>query len=370
MITLAFIALLFNLFYASLLNGYRKQWSLIRLSNATDYSNLPFATLVIPFRNEAENLPKIVRCIAALNYPQEKLSIVFVNDNSTDEFEKVIRNANCSFNIQLINSDGEGKKAALTTGIMPANTEWIITTDADVEFDSDWITKLFSVKNIDEIEMICGRVLVRSNEVNASWMAQFQEMEFDMMQACGIAALELHQPLLNSGANLAFRKKSWLELGGYEEHSAISSGDDTFLMFAMHKRYGDVIIANAGAKVRTSVARDFKTFLHQRRRWAMKSRYYKNRYIQTTGAIVLFSSILLPVLYFGIAIPEVMMILATSVFIRLVSEIRLVNKITELDGNAYRFGQLLRMSLLYPFYLFFLTVTAPFNKTEWKGREL
>lgn len=370
MITIAFIALLMNLFYASLLNGYRKQWNLMAEPRINDSHLFPSVTLVIPFRNELKNLPEILKCVKSIDYPAEKLAIIFVNDHSDDGSEKLVVCNDIPFQCEIINSLGSGKKAALTTGIEHASAEWILTTDADVVFDPLWIKKMFSIKNLSEAEMICGMVLLRQTNTKPTMLGRFQEMEFDMLQASAMAALNMHQPLLNSGANLAFKKKTWEELGGYESHSKIMSGDDTFLMFAMHEKFGDVIVGNVSSKVKTNVAPDSKSFLQQRRRWAMKGKYYKSKYVQSVGIIVLLSSILIPFLYFKINDPEIGMILATAIILRAISEIRLITKTKKISGQTYQFVELLGMSLFYPFFLLYLAITAPFNKTEWKGRKL
>ena len=303
MITVAFIVLLLNLFYASLLNGYRKQWSLIRSGRKREESELPDVTMIIPFRNEKQNLPNFISCLQKLDYPLDKLKLIFVNDHCDDGSENIPQSATLKFRKEIIAANGEGKKAALSTGIEKAETEWIVTTDADVRFESLWLKKLFSVDHLSEVEMICGLVLIRNSEEKSSLLSVFQEMEFDMLQATGMAALSMHQPLLNSGADLAFKKKSWQELGGYSSHSNIRSGDDTFLMFAMQERFGDVIVGNAESIVETTPSRTWHEFIHQRHRWASKGKYYKNKYVKTVGAIVMLSSLLLPVLYFESSIP-------------------------------------------------------------------
>lgn len=370
MITVAFIVLLMNLFYASLLNGYRKQWSLIRSGRKREESELPDVTLIIPFRNEKQNLPNIISCLQNLDYPVDKLKLIFVNDHSDDGSENIPELAEIKFRKEVIISNGEGKKAALTTGIVKAETEWIVTTDADVNFESLWLKKLFSVDHLSEVEMICGLVLIRNSEEKSSLLSVFQEMEFDMLQATGMAALSMHQPLLNSGANLAFKKKSWQELGGYSAHSIISSGDDTFLMFAMQERFGDVIVGNTEAIVKTKPSGTWHEFIQQRQRWASKGKYYKSKYVRTVGTIVMLSSLFLPILYFVSAVPEIGMILVTSIIARAVTEIRLIRNVSNTTGKTYHIFELIGMSLFYPFFLLYLTLSAPFNKSQWKGRKL
>ena len=61
-------------------------------------------SVIIPFRNEAENLPNLLKTIAELNYPSELFEIIFVNDASEDNSEAIITSAieKSEFSIKVI----------------------------------------------------------------------------------------------------------------------------------------------------------------------------------------------------------------------------------------------------------------------------
>ena len=64
----------------------------IKEFNETDSFVDTCFSIVIPFRNEAENLDKLLKSISQINYPKKKFEIILVNDDSDDSsveiFEK------------------------------------------------------------------------------------------------------------------------------------------------------------------------------------------------------------------------------------------------------------------------------------------
>jgi len=65
-------------------------------------------SIVIPFRNESENLPALFRSIENLKYPPELYEVILVNDASEDASENLCREfiqANSNLNIQLLQNN-------------------------------------------------------------------------------------------------------------------------------------------------------------------------------------------------------------------------------------------------------------------------
>ena len=50
-------------------------------------------SIIVPFRNEAQNLPACIASLKKLDYPKELLEIIFVNDHSTDASAASARSA-------------------------------------------------------------------------------------------------------------------------------------------------------------------------------------------------------------------------------------------------------------------------------------
>ena len=107
--------------------------------------------MIIPFRNEAENLPKLLKSIERLQYPKHLFEVILVDDASEDASVSVIKkvlDTNSSTdkctrtNIRVIDNVRESnspKKDAITSAIQMAKYDWIITTDADCILPKFWL---------------------------------------------------------------------------------------------------------------------------------------------------------------------------------------------------------------------------------------
>jgi cellulose synthase/poly-beta-1,6-N-acetylglucosamine synthase-like glycosyltransferase len=73
-----------------------------------------------------------------------------------------------------------------------------------------------------------------------------------------------------NGANLAYEKKAFQEVGAFKGIDCIASGDDMLLMYKMYKAYPDGIgfLKHPQAIVHTLPAEGLNAFMNQRIRWA------------------------------------------------------------------------------------------------------
>jgi cellulose synthase/poly-beta-1,6-N-acetylglucosamine synthase-like glycosyltransferase len=66
--------------------------------NATSTAIRTRFTIIVPFRNEAANLPLLLDSISKLHYPKERFEVILVDDESEEVFSP-----HCSlFNIRII----------------------------------------------------------------------------------------------------------------------------------------------------------------------------------------------------------------------------------------------------------------------------
>lgn len=372
MLTLFLVLFLLNIFYGSLLNDFRKVWSKVFLKHPTIVAEnlLPEASVIIPFRNEVNNIENLIIQLSKLDYPTEKLNFIFVDDKSEDQSHFNFSNIKLKFPFTVLTSNGIGKKAALQTGVEHAQTNWIVTTDADIQCEADWLKKLFSIDNLSDQVMICGVVMIHPSKSQNQFVYDFQKLEFSMLQAAGAASLHLGNPLLNSGANLAFQKKYWEKIGGYKSHAHIASGDDTFLMLEFSKVFNSGVIPNPDALIKTNPVDSWNSLYAQRVRWSGKTKYYKDRYIQLVGILILLASLPLPFMLFCVDDIERLLIFLTTISIRFHFERKLLVKWNAKYNLEENWFSTLKMSLFYPLFIISLALISPLKRISWKGRRM
>jgi len=113
------------------LRAERQYHAMPKLSVQSILNPLPSLSIIIPARNEAINLPKLLPSLKSCNYPGP-LEIIVVDDNSTDETAGIAK----SFEVKVISLNTMvegclGKPYACHQGAKAAQGDWLLFTDAD-----------------------------------------------------------------------------------------------------------------------------------------------------------------------------------------------------------------------------------------------
>lgn len=95
-------------------------------------TDLPRVSMIVPVHNEASRIERKIANTRALDYPSDRLQIIFVSDGSTDGTVGLIRrNASTGWHLIELPQRG-GKAAALNAGLARASGDIIIFTDASI----------------------------------------------------------------------------------------------------------------------------------------------------------------------------------------------------------------------------------------------
>src|SRR5690606_7532453 len=125
---------------------------------------------------------------------------------------------------------------------------------------------------------------------------ELQKLEFLYLIGRGAAEIGNKQPATCNGANLAYRRDIFYELGGFNGIDQLASGDDELFLHKVAARYRQRIgfCKSRDAIVYTDAKRNLREFISQRKRWASKSTHYRNKAIVALGvAIWVFNALLL-----------------------------------------------------------------------------
>lgn len=102
-------------------------------------------SMVIPVHNEERVLPAKLDNLAALDYPPDRLQVVFVSDGSTDGTLKLLRDAapNLPSRLSVVEvPERAGKAHALNTGLEAADGRIIVFTDASILLEPGAVSAL------------------------------------------------------------------------------------------------------------------------------------------------------------------------------------------------------------------------------------
>ncbi len=282
MIVFDLIFLLYVIFIFWLLWGY---WQIKIFNRNKSLSPQTSFSIIIPFKNEAQHLDRLLKSLQAFDYPKDLIEIWMIDDHSTDNSVEIIKKYTFA---KLLTNRATGKKKALETGITQSRSDWIITTDADTVMPPAWLKTFDVFITQNNPKMILGPVkYIDSNR----FIAQFQQMEFLSLQALTMASLAAGRPFLANGANLVFLKKAFYQVGAYQGNAHLASGDDVFLLEKFHKAFPKQILflKSQQVLVQTKAMPTWKDLWQQKIRWAGKAKHQKSFLGLITGSIILLT---------------------------------------------------------------------------------
>jgi glycosyltransferase involved in cell wall biosynthesis len=364
------ILLIYVLFILQLIWGFRKVKSFDRTSLLPKTA----FTIIVPFRNEAKNLPNLLKSFARLNYPQEFIEIIMVDDFSTDTSERICiqwRIENDSIdttlleNLRLYNSP---KKDAIARAMPIAKHDWIITTDADCIVPTNWLLTIDNFIQNHSPEMIVGAVVYKTKN---NWFHQFQQLDLLSLQGTTIGSFGISKPFMCNGANFAYTKKLFLELDGFNGNTKLASGDDVFLLQKAVAQDTSKVhyLKNTETIVQTKPENDLFQLFMQRVRWASKTTSYPNKYAKLLAVVVLLMNLSLVVSF----------LLWTSDILdwKVVLKVFLIKYTFDFvllyKANQYLLKEKwivpIASALLYPFFSTLVGIFSLTGRFTWKGRK-
>ena len=367
MILVSFIFFLYTLFILSLTYGnFSFTKALIEKKIIRNVS------VVIAFRNEEENLKKLVESLMRQNYSLEHFELVFVNDHSEDGGKKLLNSllANFKGKFQILDLlIGAGKKAALDFGIKNSEGEIILTTDADCVLQPEWLTTMVNYLETDESSFVAGPVALASND---SILEELMQLEFAALIASTSGGFGIKMPFMCNGANLGFSKSTYESINPYDSNLKLASGDDVFFLHQVKERGQNVsFVASQKALVITNSASSVKQFLKQRIRWAGKSVAYKDMHILMAGFIVTAVNLALLFCFYQFLINEVNLAVFLGLFLlKVVLDSALVYSAKKWVVAKNVILNSLLLSFIYPFYSVGIALLSLGFKPKWKGRNI
>jgi len=270
-----------------------------------------FVSIIIPFRNEEENILLNLKSIESQNYPTEKFEVIYVDDSSEDTSFEVLKQNIRRENVRVISvpidySVNAHKKRAVRYGIENAKGEIIVTTDADCVYHEEWLISLLSC--FDSLTgFVSGPVEFHGGK---KIFSKFQRLEFAGLVITGAGLIGSGQPTICNAANIAYRKKVFDEVSGFKDQMNLSSGDDELLMQKIFKDtdFKVKFCTNPNAIVRTNANKTVGDFYQQRKRWASKGLFYNDKSL-------VIKLILIYMFYLGLITQLLLSIIVNQVYL-------------------------------------------------------
>jgi len=388
LIVITFVLLLI---YALLIIYYRKSWLTIAdfTLPVADFKPATKISIIIPARNEEDNIKYCLQSIIAQAYPQTLYEVIVVDDHSTDNTAAVVHSFNLPHIKLLALKDfiaatelNAYKKKAIEVAIAQSSGDLIITTDADCVVPENWLPTIAAFYQEKNPQFIVMPVAI---DCSNRFIEIFQSVDFMTLQGITGAAVHKKMHSMCNGANLAYTKKAFNEAGGFKGIDTIASGDD---MLLMHKIYTQdpaavLFLKSKAVIVQTLPVENIARFFNQRIRWASKADKYDDKRIFAVLLLVYVFNVLLLILpiiaLFNNAIININLypVSITTSVIELWLFVLLSKTIIELFflypvAKFFNKQRLLWLfPLLQPFHILYTVIAGwlgKFGSYKWKGR--
>lgn len=339
--------------------------------DASSSSNI---SVVLPVRNEATALPKLLSDLAkGRRLPAE---VIIVDDASEDgTLDAVAKIENLPFVIRSMDNPGRGKKPGLSAGIRAAQQPWVVQVDADVRVGPGFIgaieCHLRQHGESKDMLLLPLRLANQSKGAPKRTFERLQSLDFAAMQGWAVAAVQRRRPAMASGGAWAWRAEAFPHDDLKPE---MASGDDVFALAALIARGDAQRVGWCGdprAMASAATMPDLRSLIHQRVRWGAKSTAYPRALAEArrvamvialvhfTGVVLLLTAPLIGTAFW-----------AAKALIDMAYTRSVAGAYGVFDGLGarQRAKDLVLLALLHPLFIITTLFLMPFRKAKWKGR--
>ena len=329
--------------------------------------------IVVACKNEEDNLPLLFSSIERQHsMPKE---IIFVDDNSTDNtFAILLDFAKKLPNVIVLQSTGNGKKAALIEGVKHCTAKYVLFTDADCILPDEYCLNAKIFLTTHSVDMLLGGVKLHylSSDFEGDFSVKtdisdfalnpfkaFEILDLGSLQAVSAGSAMMGCPIMCNGANMIVRRDIYLEhISGIR--TDIPSGDDMFMLHNIKAANGKIFYLFRPELIISTRGNDNPlSFFTQRKRWIGKLPAYTDKFTVATATITAVTNIMLTALYIASIFNSGFLLMAAMAYIikLIVDCIAIIPYLKTINKRNLLYYMPL-MSIFYPFYVTFTGIVS------------
>jgi glycosyltransferase involved in cell wall biosynthesis len=182
-------------------------------------------SVIIPAYNASK---RISFCVESLltQKTSRKYEVIVVDDGSTDGIDKVLSRYPV---VRLLKQKNSGPGTARNLGVKEAQGKIVLFTDDDCIAEEDWIDRMAEAFDDREVVGVKGTYLTRQEEPVARFVQIEYEEKYDV--------LSKHKSIdFIDTYSAGFRRKTFLEAGGYHRRFRTASVEDQEFSFRLARR--------------------------------------------------------------------------------------------------------------------------------------
>jgi cellulose synthase/poly-beta-1,6-N-acetylglucosamine synthase-like glycosyltransferase len=366
------ISLLLTGFYLLVVAYLIKGWAALKRPNINTSGFITKVTVLVAARNESARIRYTIDDLIAQDYPKHLTEIIIVDDHSTDDTAAIISSyADRGIKLLQLNEDkplNSYKKKAIAEAIALSTGELMVCTDADCRMGKNWLSSIAGYYETHQPVMISSPVTYFEE---TTLFERLQTLEFSYLIGIGAAFIGNGRASTCNGANFAYRKDVFYEVGGFKGIDDLASGDDELLLQKVAEIYPNRIgfFKNRDAVVYTHAKHTLQEFLQQRRRWASKSTRYKDKKVVALAVCIwLFNLSLLVNAGLGFYDIFYFKLFLVQFLLKYVIEVAFLLPITAFFKRANLVALLVILIPIHIIYFVYVGLIGNTKKYVWKGR--
>lgn len=255
-----FISLFFEVFLLITYLEVREEMKLEEEFLSKGPTKFPTVAIVVPCFNEEKTVAATVRSLLSLDYPKDKLSLVVVNDGSTDGTLDALEQFRGHPQVQILSKENGGKHTALNFALERIDADLVGCLDADSFVNSNALKKIVPFFDDEGIMAVIPSIKIHEPKtvLQHVQMVEYSWGIFLRRMLSSIGAL-----YVTPGPFSIFRTQVFRELGGYRYAHYT---EDLEIALRMQKNKYK-IVNSQGAHVYTVAPAKLRPLVRQRVRW-------------------------------------------------------------------------------------------------------
>ncbi len=253
--------------------------SFYKEKNIDPVTNGEEVSVIICAKDEAEQLSKNLKKVLQQDYAQSE--VLVMDDGSQDATFDILTSLSASFpQLKVAKVKGKplgtiGKKYALWQGILQSRFDKLLLTDADCCPSSErWITIMQSHLTAQK-DIVLGYAPYRAAKGLLNKFVRFETV-LTAIQYFSYALTGI--PYMGVGRNLLYRKKIFIQAGGFEAHKQIASGDDDLFINQVANAHNVAITLHPDTFMYSEAKRTWKDYFKQKLRHLSTATAYKKKH--------------------------------------------------------------------------------------------
>lgn len=144
-------------------------------------SNLPSYTVFVPLHREGKMLPRLIKSLDSLQYPKDKLQILFLLEEDDGETWSALEYIELPRHFELVKVPGGGprtKPNALNVGLARATGTYCVIYDAEDRPEPDQLLQAVATFKDASRDVVCLQARLAFWNGTSNWMTRFYWAEY------------------------------------------------------------------------------------------------------------------------------------------------------------------------------------------------